>query len=162
MRANFVMPSVAKGMRRNLSMTFALVLIAADAVRILWGADNKTGPPAPGLAGSVTVAGQLFPSYDFAVIVFGPLVALGLWVVFHRTRWGVLIRAATQDREMVAALGVDQSRLFTGVFVLGSFLAGLGAAVLIAVVAAVVSGVVDLQSKDVYQSHNGSVRVSAR
>ncbi len=112
----------------QLLLTFALVLIAADAVRLLWGADNKTGPPAPGLAGSVPVAGQLFPSYDLAVIAFGPLVALGLWVVFHRTRWGVLIRAATQDREMVAALGVDQSRLFTGVFVLGSFLAGLGGA----------------------------------
>ena len=112
----------------QLLLTFALVLIAADAVRMFWGADNKTGPAAPGLAGSVPVAGQLFPSYDLAVIAFGPLVALGLWLVFHRTRWGVLIRAATQDREMVAALGVDQSRLFTGVFVLGSFLAGLGGA----------------------------------
>jgi branched-chain amino acid transport system permease protein len=112
----------------QLLLTFALVLIAADAVRIFWGADNKTGPAAPGLAGSVPVAGQLFPSYDLAVIAFGPLVALGLWLVFHRTRWGILIRAATQDREMVAALGVDQSQLFTGVFVLGSFLAGLGGA----------------------------------
>ena len=112
----------------QLLLTFALVLIAADAVRYIWGADNKTGPPAPGLAGSVPVAGQLFPSYDLAVIAFGPLVALGLWLVFHRTRWGVLIRAATQDREMVAALGVDQRRLFTGVFILGSFLAGLGGA----------------------------------
>src|SRR6266851_9001740 len=112
----------------QLLLTFALVLIAADAVRFFWGADNKTGPAAPGLAGSVPIAGQLFPSYDLAVIVFGPLVALGLWLLFHRTRWGVLIRAATQDREMVAALGVDQRRLFTGVFVLGSFLAGLGGA----------------------------------
>src|SRR4030095_7414264 len=51
-----------------------------------------------------------------------------LWLLFHRTRWGILIRAATQDREMVAALGVDQSRLFSSVFVLGSFLAGLGGA----------------------------------
>jgi len=112
----------------QLLLTFALVLVAADAVRFFWGADNKTGPAAPGLAGSVPIAGQLFPSYDLAVILFGPLVALGLWLVFHRTRWGVLIRAATQDREMVAALGVDQRRLFTGVFVLGSFLAGLGGA----------------------------------
>jgi ABC-type branched-subunit amino acid transport system permease subunit len=112
----------------QLLLTFALVLIVSDAVRYFWGADNKTGPAAPGLAGSVPVAGQLFPSYDLAVIVFGPLVALGLWWLFHRTRWGILIRAATQDREMVAALGVDQSRLFTGVFVLGSFLAGLGGA----------------------------------
>jgi branched-chain amino acid transport system permease protein len=112
----------------QLLLTFALVLVVADAVRYIWGADNKTGPAAPGLAGSVAVAGQLFPSYDLAIIAFGPLVALGLWLLFHRTRWGVLIRAATQDREMVAALGVDQSRLFTSVFVLGSFLAGLGGA----------------------------------
>jgi branched-chain amino acid transport system permease protein len=112
----------------QLLLTFALVLITADVVRWVWGADNQTGPSAPGLAGSVPVAGQLFPSYDLAIIVFGPLVALGLWLLFHRTRWGVLIRAATQDREMVAALGVDQSRLFTSVFVLGSFLAGLGGA----------------------------------
>ncbi len=112
----------------QLLLTFALVLITADLVRWIWGADNKTGPSAPGLAGSVPIAGQLFPSYDLAIIVFGPLVALGLWLLFHRTRWGVLIRAATQDREMVAAHGVDQSRLFTSVFVLGSFLAGLGGA----------------------------------
>src|SRR5262245_4792651 len=112
----------------QLLLTFALVLIAADAVRYIWGADNKTGPAAPGLGGSVPIAGQLFPSYDLAIIVFGPLVALALWVVFHRTRWGVLIRAATQDREVVAALGVDQRRLFTSVFILGSFLGGLGGA----------------------------------
>ncbi|MGH7418023.1 MAG: ABC transporter permease, partial [Candidatus Rokuibacteriota bacterium] len=112
----------------QLLLTFALVLVASDAVRYFWGADNKTGPNAPGLAGAVPIAGQLFPSYDLAVIGFGPLVALGLWLLFHRTRWGILIRAATQDREMVAALGVDQSRLFTSVFVLGSFLAGLGGA----------------------------------
>ncbi len=112
----------------QLLLTFALVLVVADAVRFFWGADNKTGPEAPGLAGSVRLVGQLFPTYDLAMIAFGPLVALGLWWLFYRTRWGILIRAATQDREMVAALGVDQRRLFTGVFALGSFLAGLAGA----------------------------------
>jgi branched-chain amino acid transport system permease protein len=112
----------------QLLLTFALVLVVADAVRFVWGADNKTGPEAPGLAGSVRIAGQLFPTYDLAMIAVGPLVALALWWLFYRTRWGILIRAATQDREMVAALGVDQRRLFTGVFVLGSFLAGLAGA----------------------------------
>ena len=112
----------------QLLLTFALVLVVSDAVKYVWGADNKTGPSAPGLAGSVVVAGQLFPTYDLAMLVVGPSVALGLWALFHRTRWGILIRAATQDREMVAALGVDQSRLFTGVFVLGCFLAGLAGA----------------------------------
>ncbi|MCI0548457.1 MAG: ABC transporter permease [Candidatus Rokubacteria bacterium] len=112
----------------QLLLTFALVLVAGDVVRLVWGSDNKTGPNAPGLAGSVPILGQLFPTYDLAMIVFGPLVAVGLWLVFYRTRWGILIRAATQDREMVAALGVDQRQLFTGVFGLGSLLAGLAGA----------------------------------
>src|SRR5438128_4723076 len=112
----------------QLLLTFALVLVIADAVKFFWGTENLTGPVAPGLAGSVPVAGQLFPTYDLALIALGPLVAAALWWLFYRTRWGVLIRAATQDREMVAVLGVDQARLFTSVFVLGSFLAGLGGA----------------------------------
>jgi branched-chain amino acid transport system permease protein len=112
----------------QLLLTFALVLVIADVVALFWGRENKTGPTAPGLAGSVPIAGQLFPTYDLALIAVGPLVAVGLWALFHRTLWGVRIRAATQDREMVAVLGVDQGRLFTSVFVLGSILAGLGGA----------------------------------
>jgi branched-chain amino acid transport system permease protein len=112
----------------QLLLTFALVLVIADLVHLFWGSENKTGPTAPGLAGSVPIAGQLFPTYDLVLIAVGPAVALALWWLFYRTRWGVLIRAATQDREMVAALGVDQARLFTAVFALGSALAGLGGA----------------------------------
>src|SRR5205809_658459 len=112
----------------QLLLTFALVLVIADGVKFFWGSENLTGPAAPGLTGSVAVVGQLFPTYDLGLIALGPLVAAALWWLFYRTRWGVLIRAATQDREMVAALGVDQARLFTSVFALGSFLAGLGGA----------------------------------
>ncbi|HEY3066004.1 MAG TPA: ABC transporter permease [Methylomirabilota bacterium] len=110
----------------QLLLTFALVLVIADVVAFVWGTENKTGPAAPGLAGAVPIAGQLFPSYDLALIALGPIVAAALWWLFYRTRWGILIRAATQDREMVAALGVDQAVLFTSVFALGSFLTGLG------------------------------------
>ncbi len=109
----------------QLLLTFALVLVVADAVKLVWGSENKTGPAAPGLSGAVRVAGQLVPTYDLALIALGPAVAAALWWLFYRTRWGVLIRAATLDREMVALLGVDQARLFTGVFALGAFLAGL-------------------------------------
>ena len=112
----------------QLLLTFALVLVVADTVKLVWGSENLTGPAAPGLTGSVAVVGQLFPTYDLGLIALGPLVAAALWWLFYRTRWGILIRAATQDREMVAALGVDQARLFTSVFALGSFLAGLGGA----------------------------------
>ncbi|MBI4246445.1 MAG: ABC transporter permease [Candidatus Rokubacteria bacterium] len=109
----------------QLLLTFALVLVVADVVAFGWGRENRTGPPAPGLEGSVAIAGQLVPTYDLALIALGPVVALGLWWLFARTRWGVRVRAATQDREMVAVLGVDERRLFTSVFFVGSVLAGL-------------------------------------
>jgi len=112
----------------QLLLTFALVLVVSDVVKLVWGSENKTGPSAPGLTGAVRVAGQLVPTYDLALIALGPCVAAALWWLFYRTRWGVLIRAATLDREMVALLGVDQARLFTGVFALGSLLAGLAGA----------------------------------
>jgi branched-chain amino acid transport system permease protein len=112
----------------QLLLTFGLALIAGDAVRYLWGTDNRSVPLPAALAGAVSVLGRPFPAYPLLVVALGPVVTLGLWWVFHRTRWGVLLRAATADREMVAALGVDQRRLFTGVFVFGSWLAGLGGA----------------------------------
>ena len=112
----------------QLLLTFALVLVIADLVRFVWGTENLTGPPAPGLAGAVPIAGQLFPTYDLVLIGLGPAVALALWALFYRTRYGILIRAATLDREMVAVLGVDEARLYTSVFVLGSCLAGLAGA----------------------------------
>jgi len=62
------------------------------------------------------------------MIAVGPAVALLLWILFHRTRWGLLIRAAAQDREMLSALGADVGRLYTLMFMAGSFLAGLGGA----------------------------------
>jgi branched-chain amino acid transport system permease protein len=112
----------------QLLLTFGLVLIFGDLVKAVWGTDNKSVPVPEQVSGSFTLLGQQFPHYYLLVLALGPVVTLGLWWVFYRTRWGMLIRAATEDREMVAALGVDQGRLFTGVFVFGSWLAGLGGA----------------------------------
>jgi branched-chain amino acid transport system permease protein len=93
-----------------------------------WGPEDILGPRAPGLAAAVEIAGIKFPEYDLFLIFLGPLVLLALWLVLTRTRWGTLVRAATQDREMAGALGVNQRWLFTSVFALGAFLAGLGGA----------------------------------
>src|SRR6185312_11424247 len=112
----------------QLLATFALVLVAKDAALWLWGPEDVLGPRAPGLAGAIEIAGAAFPQYDLLVIVLGPLVLLGLQALLTRTRWGILVRAATEDREMAAALGVDQRRLFTAAFALGALLAGLGGA----------------------------------
>jgi branched-chain amino acid transport system permease protein len=112
----------------QLLATFALVLVIKDAVLRFWGPDELLGPRAPGLSGSVTILDRQFPSYDLFLIVVGPVVLGLLWLLLTRTRWGTLVRAATQDREMVGALGVNQAWLFTAVFALGSLLAGLGGA----------------------------------
>jgi len=112
----------------QLLLTFALVLIISDGVRFFWGAENRIGFQPAGLDGSVPILGQLFPVYDLVVLAVGPAVALGLWGLLHRTRWGVLIRAAASDRDMVAALGVSQAPLFTSAFIVGSWLAGMAGA----------------------------------
>jgi branched-chain amino acid transport system permease protein len=112
----------------QLLATFALVLVIRDAVLWLWGPEELLGPRAPGLTGSVTVLGRQFPAYDLFLIVVGPAVLAALWLLLTRTRFGTLVRAATQDREMVGALGVNQAWLFTAVFALGAMLAGLGGA----------------------------------
>lgn len=112
----------------QLLATFALVLVFKDAALWLWGPEDLLGPRAPGLRGSIDILGRHFPTYDLFLIVVGPVVLGLLWLGLTRTRWGTLVRAATQDREMVGALGVNQAWLFTGVFALGAFLAGLGGA----------------------------------
>ena len=112
----------------QLVATFALVLIIQDVALWIWGAEDLVGPRAPGLDGAVRILGEAIPEYDLALIVIGPLVLLATWLLFYRSRWGVLVRAATEDREMLAALGVNQRWLFTSVFFVGSFLAGLGGA----------------------------------
>jgi branched-chain amino acid transport system permease protein len=112
----------------QLLATFGLTLIIKDAVLYIWGPEDLLGPRAPGLKGSVEVLGKPFPEYDLLLIAIGPVVLGALWLLLNRTRWGTLVRAATLDREMVGALGVNQKWLFTSVFALGAGLAGLGGA----------------------------------
>lgn len=112
----------------QLLATFALVLIIQDGTLWLWGAEDLLGPRAPGLSGSVEILGRRFPTYDLFLIAIGPLVLAVLWWCLQRTRFGVLVRAATQDREMLGALGINPRHLFTAVFALGCALAGLGGA----------------------------------
>ena len=112
----------------QLLATFGLTLMVEDLVVLIWGPSDLLGRRAPGLKGAVDFFGQSVPSYDLFLIVLGPVVLGILWLLFQRTRWGVLVRAATQDRDMVAALGVNQKWLFTSVFAVGVFLAALGGA----------------------------------
>ena len=112
----------------QLVATFGVILVIQDVALLLFGPEDLLGPRAPGLRGVVRIMGEPVPKYDIALLVITPIVALALWYLMTKTRVGVLVRAATQDREMVGALGVNQAWLFTGVFALGSALAGLGGA----------------------------------
>ncbi|MBW6401233.1 ABC transporter permease [Roseomonas sp. HJA6] len=112
----------------QLLATFGVVLIVQDLVLLAWGPVDIAGPRAPGLRHGVYILDQRFPAYELFLIFVGPAVLALLWLLMHRTRFGVLIRAATQDREMVGALGVNQAMLFTGTLFLGAALAGLGGA----------------------------------
>ena len=110
----------------QLLATFGVVLMVQDIAQYFWGAEDLTLPRPPWLRAFVLIGNQRFPRFDLVIIILFPLVFGVLWLLFRRTRWGRLVRAATEDREMVAALGVDQRRLFTSVFALGAGLAGLG------------------------------------
>ena len=112
----------------QLVATFGVILVIQDLALMIWGPEDLLGPRAPGLRGVVFILGEPIPKYDIALLVITPFVALGLWYLITKTRLGILVRAATQDREMVGALGVNQAWLFTGVFALGTALAGLGGA----------------------------------
>lgn len=110
--------------------TFALVLITSELVKIIWGAAplNVTMPDS--LSGSMPLAGPMrFPVYRLAIILAGLGLALGLWYVIGRTRLGMLLRAGASNRNMVSALGIDISRLFTIVFAFGAMLAGFAGAI---------------------------------
>src|ERR1043166_1027309 len=112
----------------QLLAAFALVLVINDATLWLWGPEDLLGPRAPGLRGAIEVLGRRLPSYDLFLIVFGPLGLLVIAFTLAKARFGRLVRAATQDREMVGALGVNQAILFTATFAIGSLLAGFGGA----------------------------------
>ena len=112
----------------QLVATFGLSLAMHDAMQWSFGPDEVFAPRFPGLAGSVQIGEEFFPVYQLAMIALGPLVWGGLHLLLHRSRFGQRLRAATQDRGMLAALGVNPRPLMLGAVVLGCALAGLGGA----------------------------------
>jgi branched-subunit amino acid ABC-type transport system permease component len=112
----------------QLLFTYALVLIFSDACKYLWGTQPHSVSRPAALAGSFDVAGVRMPHYDLMIILIGPLIALGFWLVLNRTGVGRTVRAAALDREMLGALGSNVAWVYTGMFMLASFLAGLAGA----------------------------------
>jgi branched-chain amino acid transport system permease protein len=112
----------------QLLLTFAFVLIFDDLVKLAFGPVYQSPPTPPSLSGAVYVFGSVLPVYHLFILAAGCAVALGLWLFLEKTKFGLLVRATASDREMARALGVRSSRLFTVVFMVGAWLAGLGGA----------------------------------
>jgi branched-chain amino acid transport system permease protein len=112
----------------QLLATFGIVLVVQDATLAAWGAEDLLGPRAPGFSGVVAIAGGAVPAYDLLLIAIGPAMLFCLWWLLSRTRFGMLVRAATENRVLTAALGINERLLFTSVFALGAGLAGLAGA----------------------------------
>jgi branched-chain amino acid transport system permease protein len=114
----------------TLLLTFGTALVFEQVVRRIWGDDAVRYPDLPAwLAGSVTIGAYAFPVYKDVFLVAMTVAILAIvWVLINKTNVGVIIRAGTRDAEMVQILGIDMPRMFTLVFGLGSFLAGLAGA----------------------------------
>ncbi len=112
----------------QLLFTFALVLLIGDFVKVWWPTSVLSVSYPEGLDGATNLGITYYPSYRLFLCVVGLATALGLWYGVNRTRWGRIIRAATQDREMLSALGHNVPRIYMVVFVVGSALAGMGGA----------------------------------
>ncbi len=109
-------------------LTFALILIIGDLCKLAWGVDfNMVETPWP-LNGPIIFKGIIFPRYNIFLILCGPVVFVGLWALIRYTRLGRIIRAMTYNREMANALGTNVPLVYTVVFMLGCWLAGLGGA----------------------------------
>ena len=110
----------------QLLLTFALLLILDDGVRMIWGSGYHVVEPPMLLSGVVTIAGQDYPIYRLFLIVVGPLIGGLLWAFFHFTRWGKVVRAAAFDKIMAEGVGINVPRIYASVFALGAWLAALG------------------------------------
>ena len=112
----------------QLLLTFAILLILDDAVRIIWGPGYHVINPPKILSGTINVFSHTYPVYRIFLIILGPIVAILLWSFFKFTKIGKIIRAVASDREMAEGVGLNAPLIFTFVFSFGCWLAGIGGA----------------------------------
>ncbi len=107
-------------------ITFGFLFIFSDFATLIWGANPQTMPKPALFSGSIQFHGFYYPSCRLFIIAFGLFVAMVLWWLQEGTRVGAMLRASVDNEEIARALGINVSLLFTLVFALGAFLAGLG------------------------------------
>lgn len=113
----------------QLLLTFGFILVIDELTKVIWGLDYKQVPTPALFAQPIEMFGSMIPSYRLFVIGFGAAVSLALFLLLDRSKWGMVIRAASSDSDMAQALGIDVARVRTEVFSLGAALAAVGGAV---------------------------------
>ena len=115
----------------QLLVTFGLLMILEDLLRFVWGPYPLSASEVFESFGSVAIGEEIYPTYNFLVIGVGAAAALFLWAVIYRTKFGVVLRATSQNMRMASALGVNVNRVYVQAFTLGCFMAGLGGAIIV-------------------------------
>jgi len=115
----------------QLLMTFGLLMVLEDLIRFVWGPSPLTATDLYASVGSVRIGDGRYPGYNLIIIAVGIVAAAFLWWFIYRTRFGVLLRATSQDKRMASALGVNVNRVYILAFTLGCFMAGLGGAIVV-------------------------------
>ena len=115
----------------QLLVTFGLLMILEDVFRLVWGPYPISASALFEKAGSISVGEAIYPTYNLLVIATGGLAALFLWALLYKTRFGVVLRATSQDMRRAAALGVNVNRVYVQAFTIGCFMAGLGGAIVV-------------------------------
>ena len=127
----------------QLLVTFGLLLILEDAIRFIWGGTPITADALMDALPILHIGGLIYPAYNIVVIGIGALAAVALWAVIYRTKFGVMLRATSQDRRMASALGLNVGLVYVSAFAIGCFMAGLGGAIIVPSQAAVLGMGID-------------------
>lgn len=126
----FLIRKVGENHLAQVLLTVGLAFIIGDIALWIWGGDNLKVPVPMFLRGAVELpGGMMYPSIRLMLVAFGVVVGIVLWLLYHRTQFGAVVRAGVDDREMVNAIGINVDRLFILVSALASFLAGMAGVV---------------------------------
>jgi len=113
----------------HLLLTFGISLIVQNTIKFIWGNDIYSIEMPEFLAGATNLFGVYYPTYRLFVLIFSVVLAIVIWLLISKTRWGVVVRAGTEDIETLEAHGIDTRKVFTFVFVAGAAFAAVGGVV---------------------------------
>lgn len=121
------------GINYMLLLTFGLALIFQEMIILIWGPVGKSMIPPAGLEGGFNLGFIVYPKYRLFVMGLTGFIIMAVWLFLNKTKYGAIIRAGVEDKEMVSALGINIRRVFTITFGLGSWLAGIAGALIVPV-----------------------------